>query len=374
LLELRFVIEWLMGVGISSSRLAALFGTSAENIRRLKYFAARQIEPSLITFVPDLEMIPATAMHRGIGIRSHREILTRAEKPSATFGWLSQQVEERFEAHRQQYQFPAGARSLLQLKQKLGHMSEARRIALAGILEQKIAWFLVHSGFTRSAVSHASSSLWLLQTAYYRLGRNDDVREFIKSALIASQANLLAGRPAGALPILDIIRDAAQTINAPLGSDYYRQRAVALFQLGARYDDEAKKGFEQSERQMRRLGEGGDAQALMTGARHTNLLITPNWENALGVMEVACDTFSPDSIEASMTRNWAAACGFLTDDDHIRRRARELLVENEAAAARFGHQATIGKLLSMTPELGLPKGLRAVWIRKSLYQNAFRFK
>src|ERR1022692_2761610 len=56
LLELRFIIDWLMSVGVSSPRLAGLFKTSPENIRRLKYFAARQLEPSLITFVPDLEM------------------------------------------------------------------------------------------------------------------------------------------------------------------------------------------------------------------------------------------------------------------------------------------------------------------------------
>ena len=170
-------------------------------------------------------------MHSGVGIRSHREILRRSEEPSSTFAWLEEQVEARFESHRQQYRFLDGARSLLQLKQKLGHMSEARRIALAGVLEQKISWFLVHSGFTRSAISHASLSLWLLQTAYYRLDRN--VREFIKSALIASQGNLLAGRPAASLPILDIILAAAQTIGAPLGSDYYRQRGVALFQAGS---------------------------------------------------------------------------------------------------------------------------------------------
>ena len=376
LLELRFIIDWLMGMGgVSSPRLATLFKTSPENIRRLKYFAARQLEPSLITFVPDLEMVPSTAMHGGVGIRSHREILRRSEKPSSTFAWLEEQVEARFESHRQQYRFLDGARSLLQLKQKLGHMSEARRIALAGVLEQKISWFLVHSGFTRSAISHASLSLWLLQTAYYRLDRRDDVREFIKSALIASQGNLLAGRPAASLSILDIIRDAAQTIGAPLGSDYYRQRGVALFQLGRRHDDESKKSFEQSQQQMRRLGEAdSEAQALMTGTRHTNLLGKPDWDGALKVLEVVQTTFSADSLEVSMTRHWAAACGFLTDDNKVRQRARELCEDNLGTAARFGHQATISKLLSMTPELGLPKGLQAVWVRKSLYQNAFRFK
>ena len=256
LLELRFIIDWLMSVGVSSPRLAALFGTSAGNIRRLRYFASRQLEPPLITFLPDLDLVPSTAMHRGIGIRSHKDILRRADKPSPTLDWLRAEIDTRFERHRQQYQFLAGARSLGQLKQRLGHMSESRRIALAGVLEQRISWFLVHSGFTRSAISHASLSLWLLQSAHYRLGSREEVREFIKSTLIAAHANLLAARPAASLQILDLMRAASESIGAPLGSDYYRQRGVAFFQLGNKHDDEAKVSFAQSERQMRKLGEG----------------------------------------------------------------------------------------------------------------------
>src|ERR1039457_4139424 len=303
-LEFRFVIDWLMGVGVSSPRLATLFGTSAENIRRLKYLAPRQLEPALITFVPELDLVPSTAMHLGIGIRSHREILRRSDKPSPTLDWLRDQIDTLFASHQQQYRFLAGAKSLAQLKQRLGHMSDARRIALAAVLEQKISWFLVHSGFTRSAISHANLSLWLLQTAYYRLDRKQDVQEFIKSALIASHANLLAGRPVGALQVLDLMSDASQSIGAPIGSDYYRQRGVALFQLGGKHDDEARKSFQQSEQQMRRLGEGSsEAQVLMTGIRHINLLGKPDWEGALRVMDTASSTFVPDSLEVSMTRS-----------------------------------------------------------------------
>jgi hypothetical protein len=375
LLELRFIIDWLMSVGVSSPRLAALLGTSAGNIRRLKYLASRQLEPPLITFLPDLDLVPSTAMHRGIGIRSHMDILRRADKPSPTLDWLEEEVDTRFERHRQQYQFLAGARSLGRLKQHLGHMSESRRMFLAGVLEQRISWFLVHSGFTRSAISHASLSLWLLQSAHYRLGSKEEVREYIKSTLIAAHANTLLARPAATLQILDLMRAASENIGAPLGSDYYRQRGVAFFQLGPKYDDEANASFAQSERQMRKLGEGeSEAQALMTGTRQINLLGKPNWDGALRVMEMAENTFTSGSLETSMTRHWAAACGLLTGDGRIRQRGRELLAANQPTAARFGHQATVSKLLSLTPELGLSRGLEAIWVRKALYQNAFRLK
>jgi hypothetical protein len=375
LLEFRFFIDWLMTVaGVSSPRLAKLFDTSAENIRRLKYLAPRQIEPSLITFVPELDLEPSTAIHGGVGIRSYRDILVHSEKPSPTTEGLREQIDIIFSLHQLQYQFLAGAQRLARLKQRLGHISEARRLAVAGVLEQKISWFLVHSGFSRSAVSHASLSLWLLQTAYYQKSHREDAREFIKTALIASHANLLAARPAAALQVLDIMRAASERIGAPLGSDYYRQRGVAFFQLGRTYDYDAKKCFEQSEQQMRRLGEGNEAQALMTGTRHVNLLVKPDWEGSLRVVDAAEKTFAAESLEVSMTRHWAAACGFLTGDSRIRQWAQEKVTENYATARRYGHQATISKLLSITPDLGLPRGLEAVWLRKALYQNAFRFK
>src|ERR1039458_3565543 len=150
---------------------------------------------------------------------------------------------------------------------------------------------------------------------------------------------------AAALQILDLMRDASESIGAPLGSDYYRQRGIAFFQLGNKHDDEAKVSFAQSERQMRKLGEGeSEAQVLMTGTRHINLLGKPDWDGALRVMEMVENIFPSDSLEASMPRHWAAACGLLTGDGRIRQRTRELLAVNQQTAARFGHQATVSKI------------------------------
>lgn len=376
LLELRSAIAWLMEIaGVSAPMLSNLFETSAENIRKLKYLAARQLEPSLLSFIPSLDLVPSTAMHRSVGLRSHREILRRSDRSSATFGWLKDQVERRFDYYSATYDFHAGAKSLAQLKQKLGHISDSRRMAVAGLLEQRLAWFLVHSGLARSAVSHASTSLWLLQAAHYRLNGKEEVRQFVNSCLIASHANLLSARPAAALHILDLARDAAVSIGDAVGSDHFRQRGVALFQMGARYDDQARDNFNKAADQMRRLNEASsEAQVLMTGQRQKSLLGKPDWDNAERVLEAAESTFAPGTLELSMNRHWAAATGLLIENSRINQRAVGLLESNSSLASRFGHQATVTRLLSITPELPLPRGLKALWIRKVLYQNAFRFK
>jgi hypothetical protein len=54
------------------------------------------------------------------------------------------------------------------------------------------------------------------------------------------------------------------------------------------------------------------------------------------------------------------------------RQAQDLLEAAAIPAAQFGHQSTIRKLLTITPELGLDDRLRSVWVRRALYENAFR--
>jgi hypothetical protein len=48
----------------------------------------------------------------------------------------------------------------------------------------------------------------------------------------------------------------------------------------------------------------------------------------------------------------------------------DLILENQHNAARFGHQATIAKLLPLALEL--PPRKRSLWVRAALYQNAYR--
>ena len=49
-----------------------------------------------------------------------------------------------------------------------------------------------------------------------------------------------------------------------------------------------------------------------------------------------------------------------------------LLTTATTPAPQFGHQATIRTLLTVTPELGLDDRLRKAWVRRALYENAFR--
>ena len=80
--------------------------------------------------------------------------------------------------------------------------------------------------------------------------------------------------------------------------------------------------------------------------------------------------FPPGHIQVAMNLNWTAAAGLATDSSAVQSRALDLLETHASAVEGYGHQATIHRLLKVTPDLR--PGLRPFWARRVLYANAFR--
>jgi hypothetical protein len=234
-----------------------------------------------------------------------------------------------------------------------------------------VAWFLVHAGQCLSATEEARMARNLWRVAYRESPCREYAQRFIQSALIGSQAWLLTRRPHQAFEILEVARSAAESIGAEIGSDHFRQRGVALFQL--RDDERAAEEFQKSAEAMERLNEASiPAQIVMTGSRHIHLLGSLNWNGACEVTSIARRDFGEQSLEASMALHWAVACGVSTDSSGAIQEAIDLITTQPLPAPQFGHQLTIRKLLSITPELGLDARLRRFWARRTLYENAYR--
>jgi len=211
--------------------------------------------------------------------------------------------------------------------------------------------------------------LW--RVAFHESAQALNIEGFVKAALVASNDHLLSRRPQDALILLDIAKAAAEHARRPLGSDHFRQRGVAAFQLGL--DDESRHCFDRAVVAMVELGEAKTvAMPLMTGARHTTLLGTPDWDGSLEVRDVARQSFGENSLEYSMATNWAAACAFSTDSQPAWQTATQILAENIDRASGFGHQSTVTKLLSILPDLGLYPRLTRSFARRALYENTSR--
>ncbi len=361
---------WLLEKEFSSARIASLFGTTAENVR-VAAFRARstELQPEPDQAHLDDPVRPDTAT--ALGVRVDHDYGAPTLGRCRKVDWLRFQIDSAAKQHMDAYTFLDGIRALRNLAPRVGYAGHVRRIGLRAKLHQHMAWFLVHAGQCDSAAREASVARELWRWAYHESPRREYAEQFVKSALIGSQAWLLSRRPRQSLAALEVARSAAESVAAPLGSDHFRQRGVALFQL--REDEHATEAFRKSAEAMERLNEARiPAQVVMTGVRYTNLLGSPDWDGATEVLATARQSFGQESLEASMALHWAVACGVSTDSSSAVQQAIQLITHAPVPPTQFGHQLTIRQLLTITPELGLYSGLRRAWVRRTLYENAFR--
>jgi hypothetical protein len=352
---------WLLDHGVTSSRLASVFATSSQNVRVIASRSRRRSSDAGHESTDEAASL----------VRPGPDDVVRTSARNRKLDALSHEIDETIRNHATTYRFFEGIRALRQILPRIGYPQDSRRIALLANLHQQMAWFFVHLGRSESAAREARQSRELWQAAHVESGSQKHVTEYVKAALIESQAWLLARRPENASRTLDIAQHAAESIGSGLGSDHYRQRGVALFQL--RENESAAEQFRRAAVAMERMNEAEfPEQVSMTGARHIHLLGSPDVEGAEELSAVVLRRFGERSLEASMALHWAAACGLSTGSRAAERRTLDLLASRPVLSVQFGHQSTIRILLAVTPELGLDERLRRMWIRRALYENALR--
>ena len=143
-----------------------------------------------------------------------------------TSDFIHERVDEVRRYSASKYEFVAGVRRLRKILPLIGYPADVRRIALAARIHQQMAWFLVHSGRCASASEEARIGRNLWRTAHQESASPEYATGFVEASLIGSNAWLLSRQPKTALEILDVAKDAAESIGASLGSDHYRQRGV----------------------------------------------------------------------------------------------------------------------------------------------------
>lgn len=204
-----------------------------------------------------------------------------------------------------------------------------------------------------------------------------DLNRYVETALIVSMAAHLSSESANrgeqySLFILWLAKQAAEAAGNPRGSEHYRQRGSALFHLGE--EDQAKRSFFRAMDAMREKGEARDENHVeMVGNRCLNLLGRyPDWDGAQQLLSKVEQTFGRQSLEYAINVNYTAAAGLLTDDDHIEQDVLRLLEDNAPLIDPFGRQATVAKLLSLTPELNVSEPHKRHFIKQALRANALR--
>lgn len=372
-------IASLLALGLSAKRLSKIFGTTPNYIYLLAHRGRLSRVPQVPsdglnlntarTSLPDDEDV--LEAKEALRIRSEEDRVELTRSKERKLDWLHSSMDEIVSSGRNTYRFLEAAQALQALKPYIGYPSESNRLRLAAKLHQHLAWFYVHSGFTTSSIAEAGYSIKLYEIVYHNTGDKDALRELGGSCLISSNSRLIQGHARPALTALNLAQQATLAADVRLNSEYFQQTGVALFQ--ARQDMMAKKMFERATKTIPDIDvKDGTMTLKMASDRFLNLIAVPfpKVDDELILLDEAKAVYGADSLEAAMCVHWAAACALATDSLKAQAIALDLIGRNQSYAARFGHQATIAKLLPIAVEL--PARKRALWVRFALYQNAYR--
>jgi hypothetical protein len=357
-------IELLRSFDVPAPRIARLLEESAANIRKISERAQ---------FLTDIQInVPAPPLKE-----PQIENFLLYGKKRKTVEQLEWEVEETFNRYAQSYQFAEGARVLENVLQLVSAPTNPRRIRLRARIHHHIAWFAIQQGKVRSALSHGLFSMELSRDAYRSSWDKTDLNRYVETALIVSMAAHLSAEgqyksETDSLVILWLAKEAAEAANNPRGSEHFRQRGSALFHLG--YEEQARESFIKAMQKARDKNEARDENHIqMIGGRFLNLFgKLPDWDGAQELLLKVEQTFGKKSLEYAINVNYTTAAGFLTSDPTIERDALNILLSNMSLIDPFGRQATVSKLLSITPELKLQAAKKSRWIKQVLRANALR--
>jgi hypothetical protein len=367
--QLAPAMVWLrQQAEVPIGRLAVAFGITPNYVRQLLY-RGRQIGRDQAA--PGAHVISACNT-RQLGFRREEDSEGASEARDRNIDALRERSDHIYRTLSTGSGFLEGARQLKGLQQFIGFPSTHAWMRLRSELHQRRAWFLVHTGHVSSAIEEAelaiASANYASRQARYGRDARADLKIVMDAALIASHANLLRQTPHEALGWLEDVEDASEAGGLRVGSDYYRQRGVYLFQIGE--DTAAHRYFDKSREIMEELRETGtEAELRYTGPRHSYLL-RQDWTAAVTLVLDAQRDLS--ELHASVATHWAVAAGLSTDSPQIQIDALSLLHRTPQPGADFGHQRTLRFLFERTPELGLDLAARRRWVRYALYVNAYR--
>ncbi|MBV9156106.1 MAG: hypothetical protein JO097_07570 [Acidobacteriaceae bacterium] len=372
--ELGGLFDWLIDHGVSSDRIGSLLRVTPVNVRVIASRWRRRLYPHVWSTEP-LPVVPDEGERQSLGIRSHPDEVLNNSRRESSLEQLNARLDRITAASRSQHEYRRGIDELNGLLRVIGYAADSRRIALRAGIHEQLAWFNCQLGHSASALqeTHRSTGLW--RTAHHESIHREERRKYAlgyeRAALAGSNAALLGQRPTVAWELLQRGAAAADSIGEPLGSDHFRQKGVACFQL--RQDALAEEYFEKAGHAAHDIGDAWTpATPLLAADRHISLIGRPNWDRTLEIRDIVGKFFGDNSLQYSMATTWAAACGLISDSEPLWQSARELLQTNVALAERFDHQATVTRLLSIAPELGLYSRLLALYVRRALYENVSR--
>jgi tetratricopeptide (TPR) repeat protein len=379
LVDFGGAIQWLRDHGIPYNDIHALFPEFTENNLGVIDFRNRR-DPTTKKARRVLE--DTEKFEEGIGrllVKTETELkpinegarFSDRDYSSVRVRRLEDEVEEFAGSFWKHVRFLDGAKALGDFRRRISSpgCDNVVLVRTGGRVNHLLAEMHLHAGYATSALAYAIEAYrWENQTYHARPTRFN-LDKIGRTLLLISHTFILRQEFFEASQWLKKAKEAfAQTRRTD--PELFRQEAVVALQLGDL--GTANKGFQLSGDLLPEYNPYSTIAAVRDARDRFLNLINEDWEKAFELMEYAAGAWPAGDIHIGMNVNWAAGIGFIVDDPEGHHRAQKLLAERGSVNDGYGHQATVTRLLSLTPRL--PMRLWKHWVLFAFYYNACRNK
>jgi len=354
-------IRYLRALGVPATRLAGIFGESADNIRHIDKRSRTDPPPHPVPSPldrDDLALLRLTPDEREAQLRRNIQGLRLRSKQDLV------QVEASVWAILQSHQnvgVKDGYEALLVMLSGVANARHGQALRVRLLLEEKLAWFALQLEMIEEAFLHGKRAMNLARDAFREsAGVKDYLLRYSEAALVASICLQKMHRPESSFVFIDAADEANISAGQVAGSEHLRQRGASFIHLGVGYDDLAGRAFTRAPKRMRRKNEARNPVDLaMSGLRQQTFLnLTWGWDKALELAGDVMNVYGEQSMQYRNAAKSAALVGLKLATAEATETSLKLL-DAISPAAIHG----ISNILSITPMLKLSDEDRDRWLR-----------
>lgn len=357
-------IRLLRRLGVPATRLAGIFGDTADNIRQIDSRAQKATTPQVRPVALQNEDLALTRLSELERMAQRRRNLHAIRiRTKQDFDLVESTVWTIFQNHKSVGP-NVGYETLLAMLPSVANARHEQALRVRLLIEEKLAWFALPLNRIGVALAHARSAMRLARRAFREsAGDKQYLLRYSESALVASVCLQKMRQPEQAFAFIKAADDACEAAGELPGSEHLRQRGVSFLQMGSNYDDRAKQAFHRAPLRMQRKNEARHKVDLQMIGLRQQALVQPfaDWDNVQILVQDVAAVYGPQSIQYEVAARFAAAVGLKIATPASILAAIDML-------KTIAH-SPLAQILAITPELGLRQDHLDRWLRFALYET-----
>jgi len=364
-------IRFLRRLGVPATRIAGIFGESADNIRHIdsrSYIEGTASASPAALDQDDLALLKLSPAERKAQFRRNIQGIRLRSKQDLD------QVEDTVWAifrNHQSVGLEEGYDSLLVMLPGVANARHGSALKVRLLIEEKLAWFALPLGWTETALAHAERAMRLATEAFREsAGEKGYLLRYTESALVASICLQKIHLPERAFEFIQAADDANIAAGQLPGSEHLRQRGASFIHMGKGYDDLGRKALTRAPARMLRKNEARHKVDLAMNGLRQRAFLDPasGWDKSLELTDDVKNIYGEQSMQYAVAAKSAALVGLKLASVDTTETALELLdAISPASTPDAPHK--VRNILSITPDLKLSPDDLDRWLRFAMNET-----